>query len=75
MRMVRAKKLSEESLVLEADLVMSPYEWYPFKLNMGLGSCEVSRRDYLAVPENIWKETMKNLLPYKEVVFEIKEDD
>ena len=67
------KKLDEEKLVLEAYLLdLEKNKRYPFKLNMRLGQCKVLKKDFEALPKEIWEETMKELLPNKKIEFIIE---
>ena len=74
-KMILAKKLNQENLSLEADLVItSTKERYPFELHMGLGECKLSRKDFEALPREVGEETMKELLPNKKVEFLFDEE-
>lgn len=71
-RMTLAKKVNQENLSLEAELVIvAEKKRYPFELHMELGQCKVLKKDYDSVPKEVWEETMKELLPNKKVEFVI----
>ena len=49
-RMTLAKKVNQENLSLEAELVIvAEKKRYPFELHMGLGQCKVLKKDYDSV--------------------------